>query len=58
MTDKFQKTRAHMPFALTDPEVPDGAEIVAYGFSIDARGVPVQSVGFAGPDNFRCKGES
>ncbi|MBP2132381.1 hypothetical protein J2128_000302 [Methanomicrobium sp. W14] len=37
-------------FAYADPEVPDGAEIVAYGFAIDSQGVPIQYVGIAGDE--------
>ncbi|WP_214084052.1 hypothetical protein [Methanoculleus sp.] len=45
-----QRTDNHAPLVLADPVVPEGAEIVAYGFTLDARGVPVQYVGLAGDE--------
>jgi hypothetical protein len=45
-----QRTESHAPLVLADPVVPEGAEIVAYGFTLDARGVPVQYVGLAGDE--------
>jgi hypothetical protein len=45
-----QRTGTSIPIILADPEVPEDAAIVAYGFTIDAHGVPVQYVGIAGDE--------
>jgi len=45
-----QRTENHAPLVLADPDVPEGAEIVAYGFTLDARGVPIQYIGLAGDE--------
>jgi hypothetical protein len=48
---KKDKGKAIQPIILADPEVPEGASIVAYGFVIDKNGVPNCYVGFAGDSN-------
>lgn len=48
LIDNFQhRTDNHAPLLLADPVVPEGAKIVAYSFTLDARGIPIQCVGLA-----------
>ncbi len=45
-----QRAENDAPRVLADLDVPEGAAIVAYGFTLDACGVPVQYVGLAGDE--------